>query len=240
MSPKLTVRFVTRQGFTLIELLVVIAIIAILAAIIIPAVMRVQIQAANAKDLEQVRGIGTAFTLYNKRYSYYPAMCNMSDPVVVNINTPRVADTPKGIAMKLLVLGGYVEDVKVFFSPRETQPTVDTLTKIQQERDPKKASAEALDWASTYSYDSGHNPFHGITPMFGSRLGYMQQIGETAHVLTCEQIAKEVVPDASTHWILGNHKTATTVSLPDDIYADDSAALDWRDCYLAEPARTGY
>ncbi|HTL51868.1 MAG TPA: prepilin-type N-terminal cleavage/methylation domain-containing protein [Planctomycetota bacterium] len=239
MTPYLTVRSAIRQGFTLIELLVVIAIIAILAAIIIPAVMRVQSQAANAKDLEQVRGMGNGFSLYNKRYNHFPAMCNMSDPAVVSISTARTADAPKGIALKLLVLGAYIEDVKVFFSPRESSPTPQTLQKMQAELDPNKG-AVGLQWASTYAYDSGHNTFHGITPMFGNRHGWLLQNSETAHVLSCEQIAKEIEPDASgVAWTLPNHKANNTATAPDDIYADEVATFDWRDSYLAEPANTG-
>jgi len=62
------------KAFTLIELLVVIAVIAILAALILPSLVKAKDQAARIQCLNNVRQIGMATHLYTDDFNVYPVV----------------------------------------------------------------------------------------------------------------------------------------------------------------------
>jgi len=63
------------RGFTLIELLVVIAIIAVLAALLMPALERARDSARSIGCQANMRQIGLAHIMYNNEFEWYVACC---------------------------------------------------------------------------------------------------------------------------------------------------------------------
>ena len=62
----------SRRGFTLIELLVVVSIIALLVAILMPALARAKEQANALVCSTNLHGIGYAFYYYKEKYGHFP------------------------------------------------------------------------------------------------------------------------------------------------------------------------
>src|SRR5207248_8101580 len=100
------------RAFTLVELLVVVGLIALLIAMLLPALGRAREHANRVKCAANLRSIGQVLTMYTEQFHYYPGM------VVYEVNGASVADAAIWPQRLRPYLGG---DKQVFYCPSQDE-----------------------------------------------------------------------------------------------------------------------
>src|SRR5262245_27497001 len=112
--------FHKRKAFTLVELLVVIGIIALLVAILLPALNRARDTAVRVQCASNLRQIGLAVMNYaNDNHVVLPV--KMSIPSLSYVGVYLLATSADSSPMWYLYIRGYLKNLKVDYCPAASQ-----------------------------------------------------------------------------------------------------------------------
>jgi len=160
------VRKCKRAAFTLIELLVVVAIIAILAAMLLPALAAAREKARRSSCMNNQKQLGTALTSYTGDYGgYMPSWIGMGadeDSPFLTVSAPEAQRPFRQCASKTDGHCAWNTNSTIFHTKEASTHNCDRFPHVY--------------WDSTYAGRPGDTPL-ALTGNWGAKLTYFRVIG---------------------------------------------------------------
>ena len=157
-----------RRGFTLIELLVVIAVIAILAALLLPALERARERAHQIACLGNMRQVNLSIVFYADDWSGEIAVIGLPHNCQIPL-TAKSCETPPGSGLGIIYNEGYMPTSRVAYCKSETDwakaQTVWWGSSVAQDQHMKEWKDVGGRWNSSYMYRwACPNPYAAVNP----------------------------------------------------------------------------
>ena len=222
------------SGFTLVELLVVMATVAVLAAIMFPALSKAKEAARISECLSNIRQVGVGLTMYLDQYdSYFPPAVPWGTPGGKN----QTANTQDRTVQELLypyVRNGMIREsdglyakAGVFVCPSDTGIPLEMPNGVPVNRPVWKHTGCSYEYYASDQEDWLHwdanpprIPWTGLAPEVDSGSGSQRIGAPLAHVL---YPTKKAVMGDMWFWHMGDEVPVCRVAYRNTLFADGHA-----------------